>query len=325
MSQTDSRLTLLLIVGWVGLLEASVVACEDEHPQVTRTPIVKFSLNDLQQRPIIEMAFDPRGLGTVKTTDEAASNWVRDSEKSGAWDYREWQWWKGHPWGDSCRPRYWTTAQFSTDKRSVRIQYRVDGFDCEQKFFLPGIVDAKSPHWDVVISVKNSSGQDVEEYGQFFACYTNFNEPDSFWFWEAGNQLVRFADRGVEHLNGYVANPQAYFLSGGAIPHCQRGDGKIVAKWHRPVLVSQASPGGWRSVIMLDPEFTAGLSQGIHGGAMDYIIFPGTRATVFEHGTSFSVHVRHYLLKSPKLPSPATIETLWEEFRVSHESIQNRK
>jgi len=325
MRQDFRTTTLMLVLGGLILPGVRTVACEDEHPSVVRTPVVQYTLKDIEQRPILQMAFDPRGLQSVKTSAEGASNWVRDSDRSGAWDYREWQWWKGHPWGDSCRPRYWTTADFSTDEQSVSIKYRTDGFASSQNFLLPKIVDRKSPHWDLLVSVENISGKAVEEYGQFFACYTNFNEPDSFWFWEAGNRLTRFVDRGVEHLNGYVANPRAYFLSGGAIPHCPRGGGKIVSQWHRPVLISQASPGGWRSVIMLEPEFTAGLSQGIHGAAMDYIIFPGPKATVFEDGASFSVHVRHHLLKSLELPSVETIERLWKEFEISHESVRERQ
>ncbi len=60
-------------------------------------------------------------------------------ENDDIWHYREWQWWKGHPWGDSCRPRYWTKApfQFDQDKAWATIEWRMDGFDTFQQFLLP--------------------------------------------------------------------------------------------------------------------------------------------------------------------------------------------
>ena len=242
-------------------------------------------------------------------------------DDSRVWDYREWQWWKGHPWGDSCRPRYWTTADFSPGERQLDIHFEIDGFDCIQKFLLPEVVDKARPHWDVVTSIRNISGSDVKEYGQFFACYTKFNEPNSCWFWEAGNRLTRFLELGVDHLDGYVVHPDAYFAASGAIPHCPRGGGKIVSTWHRPVLVSHPSPAGWRSVILIEAEYAAALAQGIRGAAMDYIVFPGPNMEVFEDHALFSVHIRHYLIKSPELPTTDTLENLWTQFEASHEAI----
>ncbi|MCA9232197.1 MAG: hypothetical protein KDA57_16230, partial [Planctomycetales bacterium] len=274
--------------------------------------------------PVVEMAFDPRGLAHVKTRDESADSWVRERETSGAWDYREWQWWKGHPWGDSCRPRYWTTAEFSPGTRDIQIQFAIDGFATKQVFLLPKVVDSQSPHWDLVTIVKNISGNDVEEYGQFFACYTQFNEPRSCWFWEAGDRLTRFADRGVRHLNGYVSHPDAYFANQGAIPHCPRGAGRIVARWHRPVLVSHASPAGWRSVILLEANYAAALAQGIEGAAMDYIVFPGPDKRTFADGEEFAVHVRHQLINSPEMPSSEHLAVLWNSFVAAHETVHRR-
>jgi len=242
-------------------------------------------------------------------------------DDSRVWDYREWQWWKGHPWGDSCRPRYWTTAEFSDTPNNLKIHFEIDGFDCEQKFLLPKIVDKLRPHWDLVTTIRNISGDDVEEYGQFFACYTNINKSDSFWFWDAGNRLSRFSDYSVEHLDGYVVHPEAYYASSGAIPHCPRGDGKIVARWHRPMVISHPSPAGWRSIIMVESKYAAGLAQGIQGAAMDYIVFPGPSKKAFEDQTEFAVHVRHQLIKSSELPSTATLEQLWQEFESSHAAI----
>jgi len=300
---------------------AVAVACEDEHPPVVRQPVVERTLVNAMGEPVVEISFDPRGMSHVRTIDESAPTWVRGNGDSSAWDYREWQWWKGHPWGDSCRPRYWTTAEFSAGEKQIDVRFEIDGFDCVQKFFLPLTVDSASPHWDVVVSIRNVSGADVEEYGQFFACYTRFNDPNSCWFWEAGNRLTRFAEHGVEHLDGYVVHPNAYFAERGAIPHCPRGGGKIVSKWHRPVLISHPSPAGWRSVILIEAKYAAGLAQGIRGAAMDYIVFPGPAVQTFEDQTSFAVHVRHHLIKSPELPTTDALEQLWSSFEAAHAAV----
>ncbi len=203
------------------------------------------------------------------------------------------------------------------------ISYQIDGFDCRQTFILPDTIDRDAPHWDVVTKIRNASGHDVEEYFQFFACYTPLNRDHSFWFWDQSGKLVLFADRGVSHLDGYVTHPGAYFLERNAIPRCPRGDGKIVGRWLHPVMVSQASPAGWRSVVMIEPQYAASLAQGIKGKAMDYILFPGPQERSFAKNAEFVVHIRHCMLKSPDLPSTQRLQGLWDDFQKSHKVIRN--
>jgi len=304
------------------LLVAAAIACEDEHPPAITEPVVDRTLFDANGQAVLEVKFDPRGLSGLIAVDAPTESWMRGgSGDSRVWDYREWQWWRGHPWGDSCRPRYWTTAQFSPGEKRLDIRYQIDGFDCVQAFLLPEVVDNSHPHWDLVTSICNVSGGDVEEYGQFFACYTNFNEPNSCWFWEAGNRLTRFSEHGVKHLEGYVSHPDAYFAEREAIPHLPRGGGKIVSHWYRPVLVSHPSPAGWRSVILIEAQYAAGLAQGIRGAAMDYILFPGPVKQTFENNAVFAVHIRHHLIKSPALPTTEVLQQLWAQFEDSHEAI----
>ncbi len=304
------------------LSAAAAIACENEHPPAVMEPIVDRTLCDTDGQAVLEMKFDPRGLSGLIATDAPKESWMRDGNSdSRAWHYREWQWWRGHPWGDSCRPRYWTAPKFSSGERQLDIHYQIDGFDCVQKFLLPKVVDNTHPHWDLVTSIRNISGRDVEEYGQFFACYTNFNEPSSFWFWEVGNRLTRFSDHEVAHLDGYVSHPDAYFNERGAIPHLPRSGGKIDTQRYRPVLVSHTSPSGWRSVILIEAQNAAGLAQGIRGAAMDYILFPGPNKKVFECDAEFAAHIRHHLIKSPELPTTAVLQQLWAQFQESHEAV----
>jgi hypothetical protein len=301
--------------------------CEDEHPPVESTPTEEFVLGAQAGGGGLKLAFDPRGIGLVVPDGDDEDRWIDTDDQTGAWHYREWQWWKGHPWGESCRPRYYADVMFQAlrdARRGAVIRYQIDGFDCRQYFRVPAAPSGDAPHWDLVTSIRNVSGTDVEEYAQFFACYTQANHDRSFWYWDESGELVRFADRGVGHLDGYVAHPAAYFLTDGAVPHCPRGGGKIVGRWRKPVMVSQASPAGWRSVIMLEAAFAAALTQGIEGRAMDYILFPDTRQRPFANGAEFSVHIRHVILKSPELPAARRLDELWAAFEEAHENAKEQ-
>ena len=131
-----------------------------------------------------------------------------------------------------------------------------------------------------------------------------------------------WADRGAGHLNGYVSSPEAYFLGEGGIPHCPRGNGRLMGTWRHPVLVSHASPAGWRSVILLDPETTAAVTCGMEGTAMDYIFYPGHRERVFPPGGRFRSHLRHLMVKNPGLPTREQLDKWWMEFQQARPDLE---
>lgn len=308
-----------------GATPTRVQACEDEHPPVATAPVAEFGLRGDREIDVLRLGFDPRGVRTVTPQGDDSTTWIDARDVTGAWHYREWQWWKGHPWGESCRPRYYAEVKFQARRdqpRGVAISYQIDGMDCQQYFRVPDVKSDLAPYWDLVTTIRNASGRDLEEYGQFFACYTQSNRDRSFWYWDESGELVRFADRGVRHLDGFVANPTAYFVNEGAIPHCPRGGGKIVGRWLKPVMVSQSSPAGWRSIILLEAASTAAITQGLEGRAMDYILFPSPEVRTLANGAEFSVHVRHVMLKSPKLPTTQQLEELWTDFERSHAAIK---
>lgn len=254
-----------------------------------------------------------------------SQRWIDANHATGAWHYREWQWWRGHPWGESCRPRYFADVALelpSDDQRRADLLYAIDGFDCRQIFLAPKATESDAPYCDLLTTVRNSSGGDVHEYGQFFACYTPLGRGRSFWYWDESDKLMLMADRGIGHLDGYIAHPDAYFLEQKAIPHCPRGEGKIVGRWRHPVLVSHASPAGWRSIILIESQRAAGLAQGLEGGAMDYILFPEPHSPTFPNQSAFSAHIRHVMLKSPELPSVQRLRGLWDEFERAHDSVR---
>jgi len=312
-------------------LPNAVRACEDEHPPVLRKPSVEFALKDASGNPVAFVGVDPRGMGRLRMADEPEFEWTDPEGETWAWDAREWQWWTGHPWGESCRPRFYAEVDFHPDRIEegvAWIDYHIDGFDCRQIYLIPETVPRDAPYWDTVIRVRNDTGEDVEEYGQFFACYTTVNasgeERLPHWYWDRSGELVRWNERGVDHLNGYIAHPEAYFLDRGRVPHVPRGDGKIVGTWRHPVLVSNPTPKGWRSVILCEEETTAALAQGMGGPAMDYILHPGAGLKVFADGQEFTTQIRHVMLKSPELPTRETLESLWRSAEEDRASLKSK-
>jgi len=305
--------------------------CEDTHPPVVRTPTAEYIFETSENLPVAIATVDPRGVGNLQILREFDAVWIETDQETWAWDYREWQWWRAHPHGESCRPRFYGDAELRVDYIEdgiAWIDYEVDGFWNRQFFIFPQEVEADNVHYDVVIEVGNESGEDVEEYGQFFASYTKVNEDSEgnrlpHWYWDASGSLVRWNEKGVDHLDGFIANPDAYFFEEGNVPHLPRGDGKIVGSWKKPVLVSNPTPGGWRSIILLDPSTTATLAQGMGGPAMDYVIFPGPDQKAFPDGDSFVARIRHHILHSPELPTPETLEALYENFESEWESLDS--
>ena len=173
-----------LIISALCVVSAHAWACEDDHPPVLTTPTARYLLKASDGPSVLTLSFDPRGVGGVAPNGDDPNSWVDTDDPGCAWHYREWQWWKGHPWGDSCRPRYYADVKFEATDNTLRwaeISYRIDGFDCRQVFLLPETAsDRNAPYWDLVTTIKNASGRDALEYGHFFACYTPLNRGRSF-------------------------------------------------------------------------------------------------------------------------------------------------
>ncbi len=248
-----------------------------EIPADEVSELYPVTLNSTDGSPLLNISFSSRGVQKLTISEEPDLDWVYQGDYS-AWDYTEWHWWKGHPFDfeaqghdkpaywQSFRPRFWGNPQVHAEKLAqgyLRIDFASDGFQFSQDYLLPGQAEPDVGYWDMLFTVTNSTGKKIEEYGHFFACYTSVNGENSYWFWDAGGELVLWKDREAGHLNGYVSSSEAYFQPGGSIPHCPRGKGRIIGAWRHPVLVSHASPEGWRSVILLDPDTTGGVADSV--------------------------------------------------------------
>ena len=173
--------------------------------------------------PLLNISFSSRGVQKLTTFEEPDLDWIYPGGYS-AWDYTEWHWWKGHPFDfqasghgnpaywQSFRPRFWGNPKVRAERLQqgyVRIDFETDGFQFSQDYLLPGRAEPDSGYWDMLFTATNSTGRQIEEYGHFFACYTSVNGERSYWFWDAGGELVLWKDREAGHLNGYVSSSEA--------------------------------------------------------------------------------------------------------------------
>lgn len=334
------KLAGTLLLG-VGVILSTSTSCRQASPTVPPDeygPLYPVTLCLKDGSPLLKIGFSSRGVQTLTTADEPQLDWIYQGAYS-AWDYTEWHWWKGHPFDfqakghdnpaywDSFHPRFQGNPRVDAKKIGegyLGIEFGTGGFKFRQDYLLPAAAEPDQGYWDMFFTAVNSTGHPIEEYGHFFACYTSVNGRRSFWFWDAGGELALWSDRGAGHLNGYVSSPEAYFFPDGRIPHCPRGNGRLIGAWRRPVLVSHASPGGWRSVILLDPETTAAVTCGMDGTAMDFIFYPGHRERIFRPGAGFRSHLRHLMVKNPGLPTREQLEQWWTGFQRARPELEPR-
>ena len=243
-----------------------------------------------------------------------------------SWDCREWQMWRGRSYGLEMRPRR-TSAESglvaATDGLGVWSEYEVDGVHTTQHWHFTDIAEADVLAYDCLIAIENVSGNEIVDYSQFFANYTQINGLNGCFFWhEDASKLVNFLDIFVFHLQAFVVDPASPFIELGCIPHFPRSEGLINATWNFPVLVGHATDCGWRHVILMERQYTAGISCGMKGVAMDYAIYPGKLS--FDPGQRFTAHVRHLIIRSPELPTMSHLEGLWQQFEVDHDDVKKR-
>jgi len=81
--------------------------------------------------------------------------------------------------------------------------------------------------------------------------------------------------------------------------------------------VGHATDAGWRHVILTERQHTAGISCGMRGVAMDYVLYPGKLS--LEPGEKFTTHVRHLIIRSPELPTTSHLEDLWRQFESDND------
>ena len=239
-----------------------------------------------------------------------------------SWDCREWQMWQGRSYGLEMRPRR-TPAKSGSAEIDGRIgvwsAYEVDGVRTSQKWRFIAAADVIA--YDCLITMENVSNNTIFEYSQFFANYAQINGLNGCFFWHAeAGELVNFLDIFVFHLQAFVVDPASPFLELGCIPHFPKTEGLINAAWRFPVLVGHATGCGWRHVILMEREHTAGISCGMKRVAMDYALYPGKLS--FEAGERFTAHVRHLVIRSPELPATSRLEDMWQRFVSDHEEMK---
>ena len=263
----------------------------------------------------------------------------------GEWDTREWQWWNGLSFRfiDQMRPRYHSTTFGGVDQSTAGVRvwsrFSCDDIITTQEWFFGDLPDENSAVYDCLITVRNNRQETLHEYGQFFACYTAWNErrKTPVWnqakqrwtssgtglghfYWSSAGKLVNYVDEGGTHLDYYVVAKDSSFEKLGHIPHCPRGGGKVRDTWQHPVSVSQPGPGGYRHIVLCEKATTSAVACGMQGIAQDYLICPP--GEVFKSGESFQVHVRHLVVSAAPDELAEKLESWWHDFTRDHMRIK---
>ena len=160
------------------------------------------------------------------------------------WDCREWQWWAGYDGSTEMRPRMVPAACGGDEvdgMARVWSEYRCDGVRTRHEWAVPTVQEPPRLGYDCTITVTNETGEELAEYGQFFACYTSLNRPAGRWptrdtaigcrFWDASGGLVNFLDIGGYHIDRLIVAPDSPFLPLGtsaALPARQRPRRRIM-------------------------------------------------------------------------------------------------
>ena len=212
-------------------------------------------------------------------------------------------------------------STFVDGRIGIWSEYEVDGVRTSQLWNFTDVATPDVIEYDCLITMENVSTHTMVEYSQFFANYTQINGLNGCFFWHAdAGKLVNFVDIFVFHLQAFVVDSNSPFLELNSIPHFPRSEGVINATWKFPLLVGHATDAGWRHVILMEQQYTAGISCGMKGVAMDYVLYPGKLG--LEPGEKFTTHLRHLVIRSSKLPATSYLEGLWRQFESEHNAYK---
>ncbi len=258
-----------------------------------------------------------------------------------SWDCREWNMWRGRPYGNEQRPRQVNSECGAGEKDDHIIlwcEYEVDGIHTRQHWLFAEQENDNALVYDCVTTVENRNDSPLADYSQFFASYTqancwvkeNFRWPPArdwdnldpaAWYLDAGGSLKSNLDAGIVHLEKFIVGRGSPIDQAGRLPHFPHSDGLVAAYWQLPVLVGLPTSRHWRHVLMTEAQHTAALSLGMAGTAMDYVLYPGHMC--FAPGEQFTAHVRHVILRSEDLPTANRLAALYAQFAADHDHCKS--
>ena len=323
-----SRSVCLLVCGFLAgaqppgfVAKSTFRIVKDGHGKGRDMAVVMWKTRSGETAGVVKIPVTGNGrIGPVSM--ELAS--VGSVPNASEWDTREWQWWKDYPYDlNQMRPREVAPAVGGGDigPGGVRIwtRFLCDGVETIQEWFFADLDRGNEAVYDCLITVRNLGKQPLEQYGQFFASYTAWNQNKGHLYWNADGRLVNYRDVGSRHLDYYVTRAGSMFRKLGYVPHCPRGGGKVKATWKHPVSISLPNPRGYRHVLMTEEARTAAIAQGMQGTAQDFLIYPpGGR---LNRTGSFRVHVRHLVVKASLEQLPEKLEGWWIGFTSDHQRI----
>lgn len=270
--------------------------------------------------PVAIVTIDPRGVGGFQILEELDFVWVDPEDEEGAWDHRNRHGWQEATDADRCAPRHGSEAEINSDYIDDGIAWIDSNFGdfwVRQFFIFPESVESDRLHYDVVIEVGNESDKDLMGYFQTFSCPTpRLAEGGPMRCLDSRGTAVSWpAEKSGEEK--WIVNPKISHKVESLFPFTGEATAGV---WSLPVLVSGATPGGWRVATLLDPA-TAAAIGGEGRSLLDYAVFSGSDSGVFKKGESFVARARHCFIRSDGPPSPADLKEMFDRFESEWDDL----
>ncbi len=306
---------------WSGYTSYSIIP--DGHGVGRDMAVIQWKTQDNILAGEVEIPITGKGRIGPVTVDMTALGSIPNAYE---WDTREWQWWKGYPFEPGeMRPRQTVaTGGIDTGNGGVRVWSRwvTDDIETVQEWFFDDLSNADEIIYDCVITIRNLGADVIEQYGQFFASYTAWNNESGHFYVDAAGSVRNFTDAGSGHLDYYITAVDSPFDVLGNIPHCSKVDCPIKDNWRYPMSISHANgTDNYRHLVMSEEAYTSGMAQGENGNAQDYIIYPPSMK--IEPNESFSLHVRHLLTMIPANANLLDeLDIRWNQFEADHSDVR---
>lgn len=294
--------------------------CQEGTAPLERTPSTEWFMETEDELPVAIVTIDPRGVGGFQILEELDFIWINAEDEEGAWDHRSRHGWRGISDSDRCAPRFASEAELNSDYIDDGIAWvdsKFGDFWIRQFFIFPESVEPDRLHYDVVIEVGNESETDLMEYFQTFSCPTaRFAEVDPARFLNSKGTAVSWpAEKPGEEK--WIVNPKISSKVESLFPFAGVEAADV---WSLPILVSGATPGGWRVATLLDPN-TAAAVGGEGRLIQEYVVFSGSESAVFKKGESFVARARHCFIRSEDPPTPADLKEMFDRFESEWDDL----
>lgn len=231
------------------------------------------------------------------------------------WDNREHHFWEGFSGGFEPRNTIVndsTLNELGDGSVEISFYYIVNYIKTKIKWRFSDAPGGVSILWDTMIETENQTGQKINDYMSFFACY---HHPGINYYYDGSGEIRKCTDE--FYACGNPENRERYraitkqFMATVKGWHGVENPTESSPIYKKPILLSEPLPcyGGARHIVMVEEEKCIAIVSAMNQ-ARDYMLGPPGRD--FAPDESFSARARHLIAR---VDSANDLESLWSDFR----------